>query len=155
MAALHTGNLLPPADVPFGGPAGGASARYRIAAAPPGIPAYHTHTVGPAYLPGTVVAEGSAAEGTLDYPVGFFLLQNDVSGMENEVGCNKTSLNPSGEGYNPAWGQKLRRNDGMIQTDDMVSEAGKTDEIIFSTLLRDRLKDHAGREAFPKDVCKK
>ncbi|WP_400238834.1 hypothetical protein [Methanomethylophilus alvi] len=75
--------------------------------------------------------------------------------MENEVGCNKTSLNPSGEGYNPAWVQKLRRNDGMIQTDDKVSEAGKTDEIIFSTLLRDRLKDHAGRGAFPKDVCKK
>ena len=69
--------------------------------------------------------------------------------------CNKTSLNPSGEGYNPAWVRKLRRNDGMIQTDDKVSEAGKTDEIIFSTLLRDGLKDHAGREAFPKDVCKK
>lgn len=155
MTALHTGHLLPPADVPFGGPAGGASARYRVSAAPPGIPAYHTHTVGPTYLSGTVVAEGSAAEGALDYPVGFFLFQSVVSGMENEVGCNKTSLNPSGEGYNPAWGQKLRRNDGMIQTDDKVSEAGKTDEIIFSTLLRDRLKDHAGREAFPKDVCKK
>ena len=85
VTALHTGHLLPPADVPFGGPAGGASARYRVSAAPPGIPAYHTHTVGPAYLPGTVVAEGSAAEGALDYPVGFFLLQNDVS--EDGMGC--------------------------------------------------------------------
>ena len=89
MAALHTGNLLPPADVPFGGPAGGASARYRVSAAPPGIPAYHTHTVGPAYLSGTVVAEGSAAEGALDYPVGFFLLQNDVSGMEKRLAVIK------------------------------------------------------------------
>ena len=85
MAAPNARHLLPPADVPFGGPAGGASARYRVSAAPPGIPAYHTHTVGPAYLPDTVVAEGSAAEGAFDYPVGFFLLQNDVS--EDGMGC--------------------------------------------------------------------
>ena len=89
MAAPNAGNLLPPADVPFGGPAEGASARYRVSAAPPGIPAYHTHTVGPAYLSGTVVAEGSAAEGALDYPVGFFLLQNDVSGMEKRLAVIK------------------------------------------------------------------
>ena len=92
MTALHTGDLLPPADVPFGGPAGGAPARYRVAAAPPGIPAYHTHTVGPAYLPGTVVAEGSAAKGALDYPVGFFLFQNDVSKNGNEMRRNIISL---------------------------------------------------------------
>ena len=85
VTALHTGDLLPPADVPFGGPAEGTSARYRVSAAPPGMSADHTHTVGPAYLLGTVVAERSAAEGALDYPVGFFLFQNDVS--EEEMGC--------------------------------------------------------------------
>lgn len=92
MTAPHTGDLLPPADVPFGGPAGGASARYRVAAAPPGVPADHAHTVGPAYLPGTVVAEGSAAEGALDYPVGLFLFQNDVSIGGYGLHRNKISL---------------------------------------------------------------
>ena len=85
MTALHTGDLLPPADVPFGGPAEGASARYRVSAAPPGVPADHAHTVGPAYLLGTVVAERSATEGALDYPVGFFLFQNNVSKVG--MGC--------------------------------------------------------------------
>lgn len=96
MAAPHTGDLLPPADVPFGGPAGGASARYRVAAAPPGVPADHAHTVGPAYLPGTVVAEGSAAEGALDYPVGFFLFQSVVS--EDGMGC--VVIKPLGQIFN-------------------------------------------------------
>ena len=154
MTALHTGDLLPPADVPLEGPAGGASARYRVSAAPPGVPADHAQTVGPAYLPGTVVAEGSAAEGALDYPVGLFLLQDLVSGMEDGVGCNKTSLNPSGEGYNPAWVRKLRRDDGMIQTDYKVSEAGKTDEIIFSTLLRADPKTALGERPFQKTYAK-
>ena len=85
VTALHTGDLLPPADVPLGGPAEGASARYRVSAAPPGMSADHAQTVGPAYLPGTVVAERSAAEGALDYPVGLFLFQNDVSA--EEMGC--------------------------------------------------------------------
>ena len=85
VTALHTGDLLPPADVPLEGPAGGASARYRVSAAPPGMSADHAQTVGPAYLPGTVVAEGSAAEGALDYPVGFFLFQSVVS--EDGMGC--------------------------------------------------------------------
>ena len=92
MTALHTGDLLPPADVPLEGPAGGAPARYRVSAAPPGISADHAQTVGPAYLPGTVVAEGSAAEGALDYPVGLFLFQNDVSKNGDGMSCNKTSL---------------------------------------------------------------
>ena len=92
MTAPHTGDLLPPADVPFGGPAGGAPARYRVAAATPGVPADHAQTVGPAYLPGTVVAEGSAAEGAFDYPVGLFLFQNDVSKNGNEMRCNIISL---------------------------------------------------------------
>jgi hypothetical protein len=56
------------------------------------VPADHAQTVGPAYLPGTVVAEGSAAEGALDYPVGFFLFQNDVSKNGNETRCNIISL---------------------------------------------------------------
>ena len=92
MTALNTGDLLPPADVPFSGSARRTPARYRVAAAPPGVPADHAHTVGPAYLPGTVVAERSAAEGALDYPVGFFLLQNDVSKNGNEMRRNIISL---------------------------------------------------------------
>jgi hypothetical protein len=56
------------------------------------VPADHAQTVGPAYLPGTVVAEGSAAEGALDYPVEFFLFQNDVSKNGNEMRCNIISL---------------------------------------------------------------
>ena len=92
MAALHTGDLLPPADVPFGGPAGGASARYRVSAAPPGMSADHAQTVGPAYFPGTVVAEGSAAERALDYPVGFFLFQDGVSIGGYGLHRNKISL---------------------------------------------------------------
>ena len=92
MAALNAGDLLPPADVPFGGPAGGAPARYRVSAAPPGMSADHAQTVGPAYLPGTVVAEGSAAEGALDYPVGFFLLQGHVSLRKDGIGRNKHLL---------------------------------------------------------------
>ena len=92
MAALNAGDLLPPADVPFGGPAGGAPARYRVSAAPPGVPADQAQTVGPAYLSGTIVAEGSAAEGALDYPIGFFLFQNDVSKNGNEMRRNIISL---------------------------------------------------------------
>ncbi len=85
MAAPNAGHLLPLADVPFGGSARRTPARYRVAAAPPGVPADHAQTVGPAYLPGTVVAERSAAEGALDYPVGFFLFQNNVSKVG--MGC--------------------------------------------------------------------
>ncbi|MBO4502965.1 MAG: hypothetical protein J5707_04885, partial [Candidatus Methanomethylophilus sp.] len=43
-------------------------------------------------LSGTIVAEGSAAEGALDYPIGFFLFQNDVSKNGNEMRRNIISL---------------------------------------------------------------
>jgi hypothetical protein len=92
MAALHAGDLLSLADVPFGGSARRTPARYRVAAAPPGVPADHAQTVGPAYFLGTVVAKGSAAEGALDYPVGFFLFQNDVSIGGYGLHRNKISL---------------------------------------------------------------